>query len=88
MFYLNMEKTLENTKKLSDQVNAIRAKYANMTSESPSDKGALQIYFDKVDQLVSAANQIKMRFMSLKKDNDRLRDEAQNIDCVMNLSQL
>jgi len=85
-----MENILENTKKLADQVNAIRVKYANMTSENMTDKGtALQVYFNKVDNLISAANQIKMsQFMSLKKDNDKLRDKAQNIDCMKNLSQL
>ncbi|XP_012234251.1 inhibitor of nuclear factor kappa-B kinase subunit beta [Linepithema humile] len=89
LFHLNMEKTLENTKKLIDQVNAFRAKYENMTSESTTDKVvALQVYFDKVDKLISAANQIKISFMSLKEDNDKLRDKAQNIDCVKNLSQL
>lgn len=89
MFHSNMEKTLENTKMLMDQVNAFRAKYANMTSESMTDKGvALQVYFDKVDKLISAANQIKMKFMCLKEDNHRLRDNAQNINCAENLLEL
>lgn len=79
--------TLENTKVLIDQVHTIRIKYVNIMDEDVIDKKKTQIYFDKVDKLVSAANQIRMQFMSLKKDNDKLRNKAQNIDCMRNLSE-
>jgi len=88
MFNTRMEKTLENIKILIDQIRTIRVKYTNMTDEDMTDKRKVQIYFDKVDKLVSAADQIKIKFMSLKKDNNKLRDKAQNIDYVGNLSEL
>lgn len=80
--------TLENTKVLIDQVHTIRIKYVNIMDEDAIDKRKTQIYFDKVDKLVSAANQIRMQFMSLKKENDKLRNKAQSIDSMRNLSEL
>lgn len=80
MFNMSMEKTLENTKILIEQVHTIRMKYMNITDEETIDKMKLQIYFDKVDKLVSAADHIKMKFTSLKEDNNRLRDQARSID--------
>ncbi|XP_077279296.1 inhibitor of nuclear factor kappa B kinase subunit beta [Temnothorax americanus] len=88
MFNTNMEKTLENIKILIEQVHTIRMKYMNLTDEDTTDKRKVQIYFDKVSKLVSAADQIKMKFTSLKEDNDRLRDRAQTIDYMGNLSEL
>lgn len=82
-----MEMTLENTKALIDQVHTIRIKYMNL-GEDAIDRKKMQTYFDKVDKLVSAADQIKMQFMSLKSDNDKLRNKAQSIDCVRDLSEL
>ncbi|XP_011707649.1 PREDICTED: inhibitor of nuclear factor kappa-B kinase subunit alpha [Wasmannia auropunctata] len=93
-FNTNMEKTLENTKILTDQVQTIRIKCTNTdecmkkTDEDAIDKTKIQIYLDKVDKLISAADQIKMKFMSLKEDNNRLRHQAQAIDCTANLSVL
>ncbi|KMR03298.1 inhibitor of nuclear factor kappa-b kinase subunit beta [Lasius niger] len=86
-FNTNMEMTLENTKALIDQVHTIRIKYMNL-GEDAIDRKKMQTYFDKVDKLVSAADQIKMQFMSLKSDNDKLRNKAQSIDCVRDLSEL
>lgn len=86
VFNSNMEMTLENTKALIDQVHTIRIKYMNISEDAP-DRRKIQIYFDKVDKLVSAADQIKKQFMSLKEDNDKLRNKAQSIDCVRDLSE-
>lgn len=83
-----MEKTMEKTKILTDQVCMLRMKYTNMRDEYAINKKKVQIYFDKVDKLVSAADQIKIKFMSLKEDNNRLRDQAQAIDYIGNLSEL
>jgi len=83
-----MEKTLESTKILTEQVHAIRMKYTNTTAEDATDKSKVQIYFDKVNKLISAIDQIKMKFMSLKEDSNRLRDQAQAIDYIGNLSEL
>lgn len=88
MFNTSMEKTLEKTKILTDQVSTIRMKYTNMSDEYATNKRKVQIYFDKVDKLISAADQIKVKFMSLKEDNNRLRDQAQSIDYIGNLSKL
>lgn len=88
VFNTNMEMTLENTKALIDQVHTIRIKYANTMGEDAIDRRKVQTYFDKVDKLISAADQIKMQFMSLKEDNDKLRNKAQSIDCVRDLSEL
>lgn len=82
-----MEMTLENTKALIDKVHIIRFKYMNL-GEDAIDRKKAQTYFNKVDKLVSAADQIKMQFMSLKKDNDKLRNKAQGIDCMRDLSEL
>jgi len=82
-----MEKILENTKILIDQVHTIRMKYMN-TDEDTIDKKKVQIYLDKVNKLVNAADQIKIKFMSLKQDNDRLRDQVRAINYVGNLSVL
>lgn len=83
-----MEKTLESTKILTEQVHTIRMKYTNTTAEDTTDKRKVQIYFDKVNKLISAVDQIKMKFMSLKEDSNRLRDQAQAIDYIGNLSEL
>lgn len=84
-----MDKTLESTKTLVDQVYTIRTKYASMMGEGTADRTeALQTYFKKVDKLLSAADQIKMNFISLKEDNDRLQCKAKSIDCARDLSQL
>lgn len=88
VFNTNMEMTLENTKALIDKVHIIRFKYMNLMGEDAIDRKKAQTYFNKVDKLVSAADQIKMQFMSLKKDNDKLRNEAQSIDCMRDLSEL
>src|SRR5436190_5771214 len=87
-FDTNMEMTLENTKALINQVQTIRVKYANVTDEDAINRGEAQTYFDKVDKLISAADQIKMQFISLKEDNDKLRAKAQSIDCVRDLSKV
>ncbi|XP_029167481.1 inhibitor of nuclear factor kappa-B kinase subunit alpha-like isoform X2 [Nylanderia fulva] len=87
MFNTNMEMTLENTKALIDQVHIIRIKYMNIR-EDATDRKEIQVYFEKVDNLVSAADQIKMQFMYLKEDNDKLTKKAQSIDCVKYLSEL
>lgn len=83
-----MEMTLENTKALINQVHTIRIKYMNLMDEDAIDRRKTQTYFNKVDKLVSAADQIKMQFMSLKKDNDKLRNKAQSIDYMRDLSGL
>lgn len=84
-----MEKTLESTKTLMNQVHVIRLRYANLTAADVTDKRkALQIYFDKVDKLVNAADQIKMKFISLKEYNDKFRDKIQSIDHMKDLSEL
>lgn len=83
-----MEKTLKNTKILTDQVHTIRMKYMNTTDEDAADKRKIQIYLNKVDKLISAADQIKMKFTSLKEDNNKLRDQAQATDYIGNLSVL
>lgn len=80
--------TLENTKVLIDQVHTVRMKYVNTIDEDAIGRRKTQIYFDKVDKLASAADQIRMQFMSLKKDNDKLRNKAQSIDCMRDLSEL
>jgi len=82
-----MEKILENTKILIDQVHTIRMKYMN-TDEDTTDKKKVQIYLDKVNKLVNAADQIKIKFMSLKEDNNKLRDQVRAINYVGNLSVL
>ncbi|XP_050458472.1 uncharacterized protein LOC126855123 isoform X2 [Cataglyphis hispanica] len=87
VFNTNMEMTLENTKALIDKVHIIRFKYMNL-GEDAIDRKKAQTYFNKVDKLISAADQIKMQFMSLKKDNDKLRNKAQSIDCMRDLSKL
>ncbi|RLU24379.1 hypothetical protein DMN91_002467 [Ooceraea biroi] len=88
-FNVNMDETLKHTKALMDQVQSIRTKCTNCMGEGTANgTEALQTYFVKVDKLVSAADQIRMKFISLKEDNDRLRDKAQNIDCMRDLSQL
>lgn len=88
-FNANMEKTLENTKTLTNQMHTIRITHADMPHGDTSDrKKILHTYFDKVDKLISAADQIKMRFISLKEDKDRLTDKAQNIDYMGNLIEL
>jgi len=83
-----MKKTLENTKILTDQVHIIRMKHMNTMDEDVADKRKIQTYLNKVDKLVSAADQIKMKFMSLKEDNNKLRDQAQATDYIGNLSVL
>ncbi|XP_070150197.1 inhibitor of nuclear factor kappa-B kinase subunit beta [Polyergus mexicanus] len=88
VFNTNMEMTLENTKALINQVHTIRIKYMNLMGEDAIDRRKTQTYFNKVDKLVSAADQIKMQFMSLKKDNDKLRNKAQSIDYMRDLSEL
>lgn len=88
MFNTNMEKTLENTKILTEQIHTIRIKYMNMMDEDAIDKTKIQIYFDKVDKLVSAADHIQMKFTFLKEDNNRLRDQFRTIDYIGNLSEL
>lgn len=88
MFNTSVDKTLKNTKILTDQVHTIRTKYMNTTDEDATDTRRVQIYLDKVDKLVSAVDQIKVKFMSLKEDNNRLRDQAQAIDGTGNLSVL
>ncbi|XP_039310188.1 inhibitor of nuclear factor kappa-B kinase subunit alpha isoform X2 [Solenopsis invicta] len=87
MFNTNMEKTVENIKMLTDQVHMIYIKYTNTTDEDEAKK-KVQIYFDKVNKLVSAADQIKMKFMSLKMDNNILKEQAIVIDYTGNLSKL
>ncbi|XP_018054562.1 PREDICTED: inhibitor of nuclear factor kappa-B kinase subunit beta-like [Atta colombica] len=87
-FNSSMKKTLENTKILTDQVHTIRMKHMNTTDEDVADKRKIQTYLNKVDKLVSAADQIKMKFMSLKEDNNKLRDQAQATDYIGNLSVL
>ncbi|XP_012527846.1 inhibitor of nuclear factor kappa-B kinase subunit beta isoform X2 [Monomorium pharaonis] len=87
IFNTNMEKALENIKILTDQVHMLRMKYTSSMNEDATEK-KVQIYFYKVDKLVSAADQIRMRFMSLKEDNNRLRDQVQATDCTGNLSEL
>lgn len=88
-FNTNMEKTLENTKTLINQVRTIRLKYADPTAANATDRTeTLQIYFDKVDKLVNAADQIKLKFVSLKKDNEKFRDKIQSIDHMKDLSEM
>lgn len=86
MFNTNMEKILENTKILTEQVHIIRMKH--MADEGAIDKKKVQIYFDKVDKLISAIDQIKIKFMSVKEEYNRLRNQAQAIDYTGNLSEL
>jgi len=84
-----MDKTLENIKDLTDQVHIICMKYITLIDEDMVDKTrTLQIYFEKVDKLVSTANQIKTRFICLTEDNNKLRDKAQNVDCMADLLNL
>jgi uncharacterized coiled-coil DUF342 family protein len=84
-----MDRTLKNIKDLIDQVHTIHMKYTALINENMVDKTrTLQIYFEKVDKLVSTANQMKTRFISLTEDNDKLRDKAQNIDCMTDLLNL
>ncbi|XP_025072887.1 uncharacterized protein LOC105422150 [Pogonomyrmex barbatus] len=87
MFNTNVEKTLENIKILIDQVHIIRMKYVNTTDENATNKKKVEI-FDKVDKLINAANKIKVKFISLKEDNNRLIDKARDIDYIGNLSEL
>lgn len=88
-FNTNVEKTLESTKTLMNQVHAIRLRYANSTTaDATNRKEVLQIYFDKVDKLVSAADQIKIKFISLKENNDKLRDKIQSTDHMKDLLEL
>jgi len=84
-----MNKTLENIKYLKDQVCTIHMKYITLIDEDMVDKTrTLDIYFEKVNKLVNTTNQIKTRFISLKEDNDKLRNKAQNIDCITDLLNL
>ncbi|XP_032683436.1 inhibitor of nuclear factor kappa-B kinase subunit beta-like isoform X2 [Odontomachus brunneus] len=87
-FNTNMENTLECTKTLMNQVHVIRRRYENPTTVDATDKKKiLHIYFDKVDKLVSAADQIKIKFISLKENNDKFRDKIQSIDHMKDLSE-
>lgn len=89
IFNTNMEKTLESTKTLMNQVHTIRLRYADsMAADAIDRKKDLQNYFDKVDKLVNAADQIKMKFMFLKENNDKFRDKIQSIDHMKDLSKL
>ncbi|XP_014483184.1 PREDICTED: inhibitor of nuclear factor kappa-B kinase subunit beta-like isoform X2 [Dinoponera quadriceps] len=88
-FNTNMEKTLENTKTLMNQVDVIRLRYANSTSADATDRReVLRPYFDKIDKLVNAADQIKMKFISLMENNDKFRNEVQSIDYMKDLLEL
>ncbi|XP_011870457.1 PREDICTED: inhibitor of nuclear factor kappa-B kinase subunit beta-like [Vollenhovia emeryi] len=87
-FNTSMAETLESTKNLTEQVHTSRTKYINITDVDATNTRKVHILFDKVDKLASTADQIQMKFMSLKEDNDRLRDQAQAIDYIGNLSKL
>ncbi|KAL0121196.1 hypothetical protein PUN28_008700 [Cardiocondyla obscurior] len=86
MFNTNMEKTLKNIKILTEKVHTIRTKYMNSTNKDENHKKI--IYFDKVDKLINAADQIKAEFMSIKENNNRLRGQAEVTDYTGNLSKL
>lgn len=88
MFNANLEETLRKTKTLTDRVYAYTGiKYIKITSlEDMTYKTQMRV--DKIDKLNSAANQVKMEFMSLNRDNDKLRYNIQSIDFIKDLSEM
>lgn len=83
-----MEKTLENAKALTNQVHMLHiASSRDSNTVDYVNKGeVLQTFFDKIDTLNSAANQIKIKFISLKTEKDSLINKFQGINHTMDIS--
>lgn len=84
-----MEETffLEKTKALMNQMHTIRLSYTDITNGDTNKKRKTD-YFDKVDKLYRAVNQIKVKFDSLKDDYNRLRTKAESVDYISDLREL
>ncbi|XP_020296804.1 inhibitor of nuclear factor kappa-B kinase subunit alpha-like isoform X2 [Pseudomyrmex gracilis] len=88
MFNANLEEMLRKTKTLTDRVYANTGiKYMKKTNlEDTTCK--TQMRMDKIDKLNGAVNQVKMEFMSLNRDNDKLRYNIQSFDFIKDLSEI
>lgn len=88
MFNANLEEMLRKTKTLTDRVYANTGiKYMKKTNlEDTTCK--TQMRMDKIDKLNGAVNQVKMEFMSLNRDNDKLRYNIQSFDFIKDLSEM